>query len=156
MSFVFVFEKKMYKKVYDVIALGGGSGGISFVKKVKQLQPELKVALIDSSYYKGYGGTCVNVGCVPKKIMFSTAQVADTLKYASEYGFQEVKPQLNWSIMKNKRDAYVERLNNIYKKGLIDKDIDLYPYKGTFLNNEEIQLNDVKKTILSANKCINF
>lgn len=64
------------------------------------------------------GGTCVNVGCVPKKVMWYTADVADNLRKAPYYGFgdeaSEVAiPKFNWPYLKKKRDAYIKRLNGI-------------------------------------------
>ncbi len=75
-----------------------------------------KVGLVEESYR--LGGTCVNVGCVPKKIMWYTADVADNLRKAAAYGFGDeaeniALPKFNWTYLKKKRDAYIKRLNGI-------------------------------------------
>lgn len=64
------------------------------------------------------GGTCVNVGCVPKKVMFNTSHVAETIKEAGEFGFTVGAVSFDWSKIKKYRDTYVERLNGIYESGL--------------------------------------
>ena len=70
-------------KEYDYIVIGGGSGGIASANRAAM--HGAKVILFEG---KEVGGTCVNVGCVPKKVMWYGAQVAETLhRYAGEYGF---------------------------------------------------------------------
>ncbi len=65
------------------------------------------------------GGTCVNVGCVPKKVMFNAADMAEMLHDAQGYGFDvQGGSNLNWSLLKEKRDAYILRLNGIYERNL--------------------------------------
>ena len=67
---------------FDYIAIGGGSGGIASANRAAMYGK--KVALIEA---KELGGTCVNVGCVPKKAMWYAGQIADALRYGSDYGF---------------------------------------------------------------------
>ena len=67
---------------------------------------------------KAYGGTCVNVGCVPKKIMFNAALVSEVLREASNFGFDAVSPKFHWKALKDSRDTYIKRLNGIYERGL--------------------------------------
>ena len=70
-------------KHYDYIAIGGGSGGIASVNRAASYGK--KCAIIEA---KHLGGTCVNVGCVPKKVMFYGAQIAEAINhYAPDYGF---------------------------------------------------------------------
>jgi len=102
---------------YDYLVIGGGSGGIGSAKRAASLHGA-KVAVIEKGRL---GGTCVNVGCVPKKVMWNAATIADTLSHdAHHYGFDGVKEavkQFNWPTLKNARDAYVKRLNGIYANG---------------------------------------
>ena len=94
----------MEVKQYDYIVIGGGSGGIASANRAAM--HGAKVILFEA---KEVGGTCVNLGCVPKKVMWYGAQVAETLNtYASEYGFQ------CWSnffcilkTLKANREAYI-------------------------------------------------
>jgi len=112
---------------YDVIVIGGGSGGSGFAKRAagygaKTLLIE-KGALWDEKGVRigaGPGGTCVNVGCVPKKVMFMAAahreMMAGEAETAKGYGFDvpESAGRLDWGALKERRDAYVERLKRIY------------------------------------------
>lgn len=65
-----------------------------------------------------YGGTCVNVGCVPKKVMWYTSQHAEFLHDHEAYGFAVGSKRFDWKIIKEKRDAYIKRLNGIYQTNL--------------------------------------
>jgi pyruvate/2-oxoglutarate dehydrogenase complex dihydrolipoamide dehydrogenase (E3) component len=69
------------------------------------------------------GGTCVNVGCVPKKIMWNAAGVAQSLTDAKDYGFDVTVGGNDWPALKAKRDAYVLRLNGIYERNLKTKGV---------------------------------
>ena len=78
---------------FDYIAIGGGSGGIASANRAAMHGK--KVALIEA---KDLGGTCVNVGCVPKKVMWHGAQIADAVKlYAADYGFDVELKGHDWS-----------------------------------------------------------
>ena len=98
---------------YDYIVIGGGSGGIASARRAAS--HGAKVALIEA---RRLGGTCVNTGCVPKKIMYNAASVAETLHDARDYGFAAPTVHVDWRRLKVARDAYVERLNAIYSDNL--------------------------------------
>ncbi len=88
-------------KHFDYICIGGGSGGIASANRAAM--HGAKVALIEA---KHLGGTCVNVGCVPKKVMWHGAQVAEALNlYASDYGFDVDVKGFNWSTLVDNREA---------------------------------------------------
>src|SRR5713226_2833650 len=95
---------------FDLIVIGGGSGGLAAAKRAAE--HGTRVVLIESGRL---GGACVNVGCVPKKLMWNTAQLADGLKDAPEYGFRITTDGHDWRVMKRKRDAYVLRLNGTHE-----------------------------------------
>jgi len=99
-----------------MVVIGGGSGGLACAKRAASYGK--KVAIIEE---KAYGGTCVNVGCVPKKIMFNASHVAEIINDAEEFGFvvpEKDKIRFDWSAMKEYRDRYIKRLNSIYEGGL--------------------------------------
>ena len=98
---------------FDYIVLGGGSGGLASARRAAE--HGAKVALIERARL---GGTCVNVGCVPKKIMFNTAMHAELLHDHRDYGFDVACNGFDWSVIKSKRDAYIQRLNGIYAANL--------------------------------------
>jgi len=94
---------------FDYIALGGGSGGIA--SAARAAQHGAKVAVIE---VKELGGTCVNVGCVPKKAMWFAAQVAETLELASDYGFDVKLNSFNWDTLITARDNYIKNIHKFY------------------------------------------
>jgi glutathione reductase (NADPH) len=103
---------------FDLISIGGGSGGLACAQRAAEYGA--KTAVIEPHRL---GGTCVNVGCVPKKIMWNAASVALSLEDAADYGF-DVKPGTSdWAMLKRKRDAYVLRLNGIYERNLSAKGV---------------------------------
>jgi glutathione reductase (NADPH) len=87
---------------FDYIAIGGGSGGIASANRAAMYGK--KVALIEA---KELGGTCVNVGCVPKKAMWYAGQIADALKYGADYGFDTTLNHFSWAKLVESRQAYI-------------------------------------------------
>ncbi|ELT92765.1 hypothetical protein CAPTEDRAFT_228039 [Capitella teleta] len=106
-------------KAYDYLVIGGGSGGIASARRAAEFGP--KVGLIEN---KKLGGTCVNVGCVPKKVMFNTAMHAEMIHDHKDYGFDVTVNKFDWSVIKKKRDDYVKRLNGIYEGNLKKSQVD--------------------------------
>lgn len=100
-------------KEYDYIVIGGGSGGIASANRAAM--HGAKVILFEG---KEVGGTCVNVGCVPKKVMWYGAQVAETLhRYAGEYGFDVTLNNFDFATLKANRQAYIDRIHGSYERG---------------------------------------
>ena len=87
------------------------------------------------------GGTCVNVGCVPKKVMYNTSFVKETLKDASGYGFQAPIASFDWNSLKLKRDSYIKRLNGIYESNLEKDKIDRIQGFAKFISTNKVQVN---------------
>ncbi len=104
---------------YDLITIGGGSGGLAAAQRAAEYGR--KVAVIERG---PLGGTCVNVGCVPEKIMWEAAGLAHTAEYARDYGFAAEDATHDWLALKEKRDAYIQRLNGIYATNLDRRNID--------------------------------
>ncbi|XP_044180611.1 glutathione reductase, mitochondrial-like [Acropora millepora] len=100
-------------KTYDYLVVGGGSGGLGSARRASSLGA--KVAIIE---HGRLGGTCVNVGCVPKKVMFNTAVHAEYIHDHADYGFNVTLNNFSWETVKKSRDAYVKRLNGIYENNL--------------------------------------
>jgi glutathione reductase (NADPH) len=103
---------------FDLIALGGGSGGLACAQRAAQYGAS--VAVIESGRL---GGTCVNVGCVPKKVMWNASSIATLVADAAHYGFGVAQGDHDWLALKTKRDAYIARLNGIYAKNLAAKGV---------------------------------
>jgi glutathione reductase (NADPH) len=98
---------------FDYVVLGAGSGGMASARRAAA--HGARVTLVERG---PLGGTCVNVGCVPKKIMWNAASVAETLQDARDYGFTVDVAGLDWAALKKKRDAYVAHLNGVYARYL--------------------------------------
>jgi len=94
---------------YDLLVIGAGSGGLAHAQRAAE--HGAKVAIVENG---PLGGTCVNVGCVPKKVMWYAAHHAEAMHRAADYGFDVAVRSHDWRTLKERRDAYIERLNNIY------------------------------------------
>jgi glutathione reductase (NADPH) len=106
------------EQAFDLISIGGGSGGLACAQRAAEYGA--KAAVIEPHRL---GGTCVNVGCVPKKVMWNAASVALNLHDAKDYGFDVTVGESDWAELKRKRDAYVLRLNAIYERNLAAKGV---------------------------------
>ena len=100
------------KKIFDYVVIGGGSGGLSSARRAAKLGKQ--VCLIESLEL---GGTCVNKGCVPKKIMWNAASMLHDLKLSSEYGIS-TETSFNWATLKSNRNSHISDLHRIYAANL--------------------------------------
>ena len=107
------------------------------------------MGLIEAS---AMGGTCVNVGCVPKKVMFNAATVAEILHDSKQFGFEIEGYKFNWNHIKVARDAYIARLNGIYTKLLGNSKVNVINGRGSFVGPREVDVGGV--TYTAENICI--
>lgn len=114
-------------RVYDLFVIGGGSGGISCARRAASHGAKVGVA-----EGRRWGGTCVNVGCVPKKIMWWSSQVREFLNECKHYGFECSDIKFNWKYLKERRDASVARLNGIYVRNLESSGVDRFESEAAF------------------------
>jgi len=112
---------------YDLLVIGGGSGGLAAAQRAAQHGAR---ALVFES--GRLGGTCVNVGCVPKKVMWTAAQLAQGLQDAADYGFELTVSRHDWPRLKAARDAYVHWLNGIYARNLERNQVELVRQRARF------------------------
>lgn len=112
---------------YDYVVVGGGSGGIA--SAVRAASYGARALVIESGRL---GGTCVNVGCVPKKVMWYGAELAHRILDAKDYGFQVSLDGFEWASLKAQRDAYVARLNGIYEARFEREKIELVRGRARF------------------------
>jgi len=123
---------------YDLMVIGGGSGGLGCARRAAK-KFGIKAAIVEGS--GKLGGTCVNVGCVPKKIMWYTADLSEKLHEAAGYGFDvDPKTKFEWSTIKNKRDAYIRRLNGIYDSNLVKDKVDYLSGWAKMLSPNEVEV----------------
>lgn len=120
---------------YDLICIGGGSGGIATARRAAAYGA--RCAVVESSRL---GGTCVNVGCVPKKVMWQAAHAAAAMTRASDYGFAAVTPRLHWATLVASRDAYIERLNGIYDRNLNQSGVEVIRGHARFVDANTIDV----------------
>ncbi|KAF7772336.1 glutathione reductase (NADPH) [Pseudoalteromonas citrea] len=122
---------------FDYIAIGGGSGGIASANRAAMRGA--KVAIIEA---KHMGGTCVNVGCVPKKVMWHGAQVAEAIKlYAPDYGFDVELKNFNWSKLVESRQAYIGRIHQGYNGYLAKNGVTVINGFAKFIDNKTVEVN---------------
>jgi glutathione reductase (NADPH) len=126
----------MPDQTFDLISVGGGSGGLACAQRAAEYGA--KTAVIEPHRL---GGTCVNVGCVPKKVMWNAASVALTLKDANDYGFDIKVGPSDWAELKRKRDAYVLRLNGIYERNLAAKGVAYVRGAARFVDAHTVEVN---------------
>jgi len=127
-------------KHFQYLVVGGGSGGIASARRAAEFG--VSVGLIEK---QALGGTCVNVGCVPKKIMFQAAMHAEEFQDKIDYGHNITQTDpFNWKDLKVKRDAYIQRLNGIYLNNLSKSKVELIRGEGTFVDKNLVAVgNDV-------------
>lgn len=122
---------------YDYIVIGGGSGGIASVNRAASHGK--KCLIIEKAVI---GGTCVNVGCVPKKVMWYAANIADAInKYGPDYGFNIPPYTLDWSTLVQNRQAYIDRIHTAYGNMFSKNKVDLITGEAQFINNKTITVN---------------
>lgn len=122
---------------FDYIAIGGGSGGIASANRAAMHGK--KVAIIEA---KALGGTCVNVGCVPKKVMWHSAQLAEAMHlYAQDYGFDVVNKGLDWKKLVAAREAYISRIHTSYDNVLGNNKITVINGFAKFVDKNTLSVN---------------
>lgn len=127
---------------FDYLCIGGGSGGIASANRAASYGA--KVALIEANEL---GGTCVNVGCVPKKVMWHGAQIADALQlYAKDYGFDVTLNQFNWSTLVAQRQAYIDRIHQSYDRVLDTNKVQVIRGFARFVDAKTVEVNGTHYT----------
>ena len=121
---------------YDLIAVGAGSGGLSVVERAASYGQ--KCAVIERGKM---GGTCVNVGCVPKKIMWFGANLVHSIKDAGSYGFDVNQQGFDWSKLVEKREAYISGINDWYYGYLKDLGIDEISGDAHFIDDHTVEVD---------------
>lgn len=120
---------------YDLIAVGAGSGGLSVAERAAEYGASC--AVIEAG---ALGGTCVNVGCVPKKIMWGGAQIADTLKIAPDYGFSVKVNGFDWATLVSARQQYISNTTQWYDGYLKESGIKLIPGFARFVDDKTVEV----------------
>ena len=131
----------MSAEVFDLLSVGGGSGGLACAQRAAEYGA--KAAVIESHRL---GGTCVNVGCVPKKVMWNASGIALSLADAGDYGFDVQTGGNDWGVLKHKRDAYVARLNGIYARNLAAQGVAHVHGRARFVDAHTVEVGGRRMT----------
>ncbi len=122
---------------FDLFVIGAGSGGIATARRAAEYGAKVGVA-----EYDRLGGTCVNRGCIPKKLMVYASHFPELFSDAEGYGWSGVKSQLDWPKMIAAVNNEVIRLNGIYQRMLDNSKVEIIPGRGKFIDNHTIQVGD--------------
>jgi glutathione reductase (NADPH) len=114
---------------YDLVVIGGGSAGLAASQRAAEYGA--RAVLVEPA---PLGGTCVNVGCVPKKIMWNAAELGSALHDAVDYGFPVEAGAVDWAALKHRRDTYIERLNGLYAANLARRQVELVRAHASFVD----------------------
>lgn len=125
------------KKQFDLIAIGAGSGGIAAA--VRAAEHGAKCAVIE---HGSMGGTCVNRGCVPKKVMWNSAAMALSLYDATSYAFDITIEGFSWDQLVSARNAYINRLQQVYRQRLADHHIESITGTARFIDRHTVVVGE--------------
>lgn len=128
-------------KHFDYLSIGAGSGGIASANRAAIRGA--KAAVIEA---KSVGGTCVNVGCVPKKVMWYGAHIAEAVKYSEAYGFDLQHNGFDWGRLVKNREAYIERIHGAYHRGFESNKVEFIEGFAKFVGPNEVEVNGERIT----------
>jgi glutathione reductase (NADPH) len=134
------------EKHFDLLVIGGGSGGIAAAVRAASLGA--KVAIIEKNKI---GGTCVNLGCVPKKIMWYSADFVNSLEQAEQFGFKIKNKKFDYATLVKNRDVYIRSLRKIYSARIENHKIMYLQGTAKFFDKHTLQ---VKNKLYSADHFI--
>ncbi|MEE4334375.1 glutathione-disulfide reductase [Pseudomonas alliivorans] len=121
---------------FDLFVIGAGSGGVRAARFAAGFGA--KVAVAESRYL---GGTCVNVGCVPKKLMVYSSHFSEDFEHAKGFGWSLGKPSFDWPTLIANKDREINRLNGIYRKLLVDSGVTLHEGHAKVVGAQKVEIN---------------
>jgi len=131
----------MSQQHFDIIAMGGGSGGLAVTQRAAEYGA--RAAVIEQGRL---GGTCVNAGCVPKKVLWNAAHIVEGARDAAGYGISLPEAKVDWEDMRNRRDAYIVRLNGVYARNLEKRGVVHISGRATFLDAHTVVVGSNRYT----------
>jgi len=126
---------------YDLFVIGGGSGGVRCARIAASHGARVGIA-----EERHWGGTCVNVGCVPKKLMVQAAEYAAWAADSQGFGWNTVPGKHNWAALMAAKDAEITRLNGIYVKLLENSGVAWFFERAVFLDPHTLQVGERRIT----------
>ena len=124
-------------EAFDLVVLGAGSGGIAGA--IRAARHGARVALVEPALL---GGTCVNVGCVPKKAMWLAAELADGMALARAYGFDVAPAALDWNTFVTRRSEYIQNIHASYRRRMEQFGIELVVGHGRFADDGSVAVGE--------------
>jgi glutathione reductase (NADPH) len=120
----------------DLFVIGAGSGGVRAARFAAGFGA--RVAVAESRYL---GGTCVNVGCVPKKLLVYGAHFSEDFEQASGFGWRADTPEFDWSTLIANKDREIHRLNEVYRKLLASSGVTLLEGHARLIDAHTVEIN---------------
>ncbi|EPM80990.1 glutathione reductase, partial [Pseudomonas syringae pv. actinidiae ICMP 18804] len=121
---------------FDLFVIGAGSGGVRAARFAAGFGA--RVAVAESRYL---GGTCVNVGCVPKKLLVYGAHFSEDFDHAKGFGWSLGEASFDWSTLIANKDREINRLNDIYRKLLVDSGVTLLEGHAKIVGPQQVEIN---------------
>jgi glutathione reductase (NADPH) len=121
---------------YDLFVIGAGSGGVRAARMSASFGA--KVAICEDRYM---GGTCVNVGCVPKKLYVYAAEFSKQVKNAKGFGWSTPAPTFDWSLLRDNKQVEIKRLNGIYENLLQNANVTVFDGHGKIIDAHNVSIN---------------
>lgn len=122
---------------YDLFVIGAGSGGVRASRTAANLGA--RVAVAEERYF---GGTCVNVGCVPKKLYSYAAHYKDDFEDSRGFGWESSDTRFDWEVLKQNKDIEINRLKSIYQSLLENSGVSIFESRARLVGPNEIQVGD--------------
>ncbi|XP_039617756.1 thioredoxin reductase 1, cytoplasmic-like [Polypterus senegalus] len=150
-------DKTLHSYDYDLIVIGGGSGGLAAAKEAAGFGKKVMVLDYVTPSPKGtkwgLGGTCVNVGCIPKKLMHQAAVLGEAISDSRKFGW-DVQEQVShdWDLLTQAVQNHVRSLSFNYRKSLMDKNVTYLNAYGMFVDEHTVKATDknMKETCHTA------
>jgi glutathione reductase (NADPH) len=138
------FTKRVYMQAfdYDFFVIGAGSGGVRAARTAAALG--VKTGIAEARFF---GGTCVNVGCIPKKLYTYAAHARHDFEDSVGYGWRAAGvPEFDWALLKNNKDTEIGRLNGIYQNLLTNAGVDIHQCRATIVGPNSVRLGSQEVT----------
>ncbi len=126
---------------YDLFVIGAGSGGVRAARMSAGFGA--RVAIAEERHL---GGTCVNVGCVPKKLLVYAAHCSAEFEEAEGYGWSVDETRFDWQRLIRNKDEEIERLNGVYRKLLFDAGVTLFESRATLVDEHTVSVGGHRVT----------
>ncbi|MBM3383976.1 MAG: glutathione-disulfide reductase, partial [Betaproteobacteria bacterium] len=129
------------KQDYDLFTIGGGSGGVRASRVSASYGA--RVGIAESGRF---GGTCVNVGCIPKKLFSYAARFREEVQDAADFGWSAPQPEFDWQTLLRNKDREIGRLNGLYERILVDNKVQIHRGRATLVDPHTVEVGGRRHT----------